>query len=355
MLIQRMQPLLSICIPTFNRARLLAQTLESITKQNIYQKNLIEICISDNSSNNESKIVFDSFYKHYSNLYDLKYVRHEPALDIDENMLFSAKMGSGDYIYWIGDDDCLGENALSSMVDYLHLKPDLLLINAEYRSEDLAQKLGLAFKQNQDCIYRDSSTVFKNFWCDEVFAQIHFGLFALKREAFQTTEIQKFIKTYHAYSAIPLLYLATIENFGNRTIDVRLLSTPLIIIRCAERLKTWRSSMVDVYYLGIPNWLELMSSVPRYRELSLLKGRTFLNRLYSRKFIFKLLVSSDISIFSIPFPKLTRHRFVYVLLLFTPVKGYIIARRCRLYLKKLILVHVFGLSIKEIGRRCFKD
>ena len=44
-------PLLSICIPTYNRAEILDKSLESITKQDIFQKtDEVEIIVSDNCS-----------------------------------------------------------------------------------------------------------------------------------------------------------------------------------------------------------------------------------------------------------------------------------------------------------------
>lgn len=63
-----MQPLISICIPTYNRAEYLKQTIESIICQPEFKSGEVEIVVSDNASTDNTSGVceqysqFDNFY-----------------------------------------------------------------------------------------------------------------------------------------------------------------------------------------------------------------------------------------------------------------------------------------------------
>ncbi|MDR3150214.1 MAG: glycosyltransferase [Candidatus Peribacteria bacterium] len=55
---------LSICIPTYNREKFLPDALNSILKQiNDNNKDKIEICISDNASEDNTKELINGFQK----------------------------------------------------------------------------------------------------------------------------------------------------------------------------------------------------------------------------------------------------------------------------------------------------
>ena len=53
------QPLVSICIPTNNRVDIIRETVKSLLAQDA-DKNLYEICISDNSKTDETKILLEN-------------------------------------------------------------------------------------------------------------------------------------------------------------------------------------------------------------------------------------------------------------------------------------------------------
>jgi glycosyltransferase involved in cell wall biosynthesis len=64
--INKAQPLLSICIPTFNRAYILEKTLHSIVSQKIFQDtNEIEVIVSDNCSSDNTFEIVNKYIKKY--------------------------------------------------------------------------------------------------------------------------------------------------------------------------------------------------------------------------------------------------------------------------------------------------
>ena len=66
------KPLISICIPTYNRCDVLRNCLQSIVSQDIFKNNDIEIVISDNCSTDETEKVVKVFQNEYSNIYYFK-------------------------------------------------------------------------------------------------------------------------------------------------------------------------------------------------------------------------------------------------------------------------------------------
>ena len=59
--------IVSICIPTNNRAEIIKETLDSIFLQNI-DENLYEVCISDGSFNDKTKKIVETYLKKYRNI-----------------------------------------------------------------------------------------------------------------------------------------------------------------------------------------------------------------------------------------------------------------------------------------------
>lgn len=59
------QPLLSICIPTYNRSQYLKETIDSIIGQEEFKSENVEIVISDNCSTDDTEIVCKKYIEQY--------------------------------------------------------------------------------------------------------------------------------------------------------------------------------------------------------------------------------------------------------------------------------------------------
>ena len=56
-------PVLSICIPTYNRAKILDETLFNLTNESVFQEtNDVEIVISNNNSPDNTEEVCQKYY-----------------------------------------------------------------------------------------------------------------------------------------------------------------------------------------------------------------------------------------------------------------------------------------------------
>ena len=96
-----MKPKLSICIPTYNRAKTLREALDSILPQ-VLERPDLEIFISDNASTDDTiKLVHE-----YQSLYPIiRYSRNSDNLGFDGNVIACVENSNGEYINFFSDDD----------------------------------------------------------------------------------------------------------------------------------------------------------------------------------------------------------------------------------------------------------
>ena len=108
--------LLSICIPTWNRALFLKECLDSIvcqfTDPEIYKQ--VEIVISDNASTDNTEGIVKVFQQKWNNI---KYSKNNENIGFDRNILNVVNKSQGEYCWFLGDDDMLFENALKTVID----------------------------------------------------------------------------------------------------------------------------------------------------------------------------------------------------------------------------------------------
>lgn len=130
------QPLVSIGIPTYNRASLLKRSIESALNQDY--KN-IEILISDNASTDETESVC-LFYSDKDTR--LKYYRQPKNRGPAENFTEVLERSSGLFFMWLGDDDWIDVAYVSSCVQQLIQDPTMSLISGAPEYYRNGQKVG---------------------------------------------------------------------------------------------------------------------------------------------------------------------------------------------------------------------
>ena len=109
------KPILSICIPTYNRAAYLWKTLNSITTQKIFlETNDIEIVISNNCSTDATDFVCHEFTDKYPE--KIKYIKKDTPIPKDENMLLVMFEGNGEFVKLNYDTAYFNEKSLESIL-----------------------------------------------------------------------------------------------------------------------------------------------------------------------------------------------------------------------------------------------
>ncbi len=109
------QPLLTIAIPTYNRAANLALLLDMIAPQ-LENLGEIELFISDNSSLDDSEEVVRRFQ---ANGLHCTYIRNKTNLGADGNFLQCYFQAAGKYFWLFGDDDVIFPGTLATIVRHL--------------------------------------------------------------------------------------------------------------------------------------------------------------------------------------------------------------------------------------------
>lgn len=103
-------PLVSICIPTNNRAEIIKETVESIVSQQVDPK-LYEICISDGSPTDETKKIIEKFFSDYKNI---RYVKSNCKTGF--NLIEALKSGNGRYLKLHNDYSKFDVDQLSNFI-----------------------------------------------------------------------------------------------------------------------------------------------------------------------------------------------------------------------------------------------
>lgn len=117
-----MNPLVSVCIPTYNGEKYLQEALESLLNQTYSN---LEIVVSDDrSSDNTLKILHS--YKTRSKI-PFKIESHEPT-GIGANWNHCLKFASGKYVKFLFQDDTLHPECISRLMSYANSFPEAGLI-----------------------------------------------------------------------------------------------------------------------------------------------------------------------------------------------------------------------------------
>lgn len=119
------EPLVSIIIPTLNRAELLNKSIKSVTEQ-IY--NNWELLIIDNSPNNETDSVIRKYYSDDKRIKLLK-VPTSPVKGISPYLNIGIDHAQGKYISRLDDDDIwCNKNVLKIQTEFLENNPEFVLV-----------------------------------------------------------------------------------------------------------------------------------------------------------------------------------------------------------------------------------
>lgn len=133
-MISRSHPLLTIAIPTWNRARDLERCVACLAPQVESADREVEILIADNASTDATAETIASLEAQYS---FVRHVRNAANIGPDRNYLVLFEQAAGDYVWLLGDDDFMADGALKACLDEIEQsQPDLLVTNYEFCNVD---------------------------------------------------------------------------------------------------------------------------------------------------------------------------------------------------------------------------
>lgn len=143
----QVQPLVSVCIPTYNRAKKLERAVHALVGGSY--KN-IEIIISDNASSDETQNICSAFVASDSRV---KYFRHAENQGPTKNFEFARDQATGKYFLWHGDDDYLDTDYIRTCVAELEQYPSLVLasgLGAYHNGDNTLTHYGNVIQSDSD-------------------------------------------------------------------------------------------------------------------------------------------------------------------------------------------------------------
>lgn len=181
-------PLLSICIPTYNRAPYLKELLDSIVCQfndpEIY--NHVEIIISDNASEDNTAEMVAEYQKKYKNI---RYSRNKENIGAIRNILTVSGLSTGEYLWVFSDDDLHTGESLKTVIEFIKKNTaDLIFCNLTGFSEKGAARTPNLLKMNEDIVINNRKELF-NFLNTKFYTSIDYyttlcSNWVLKKEIF---------------------------------------------------------------------------------------------------------------------------------------------------------------------------
>jgi hypothetical protein len=156
----------SICIPTRNRAHLLARHLDHISR---FSRLDCEVVVSDNNSTDDTAATVDRFRDRIAQLY---YVKQPNSLSFFETISAACNLAVGDYVMYGADDDFLVEDGLLSGQRILDQNPRLSAVYGswESRDEESGRILNHFQRRQEQTIYTRSDllTIYQENWWIEL-------------------------------------------------------------------------------------------------------------------------------------------------------------------------------------------
>lgn len=145
-------PLLSVCIPTYNRAPLLREALEAVAAQgdaDLFAS--VEVSVSDNASADDTEPVVREFAACHPEM-NLRYHRHPESVSPDRNILGVAMQARGEFVWILGDDDLVLPGALAKLLSLIREHPEMgaFCLNLAAFTHTLADLEPPAFSLRED-------------------------------------------------------------------------------------------------------------------------------------------------------------------------------------------------------------
>ena len=151
------QTVLSICIPTYNRAAGVKVAIETALRESdrIVDRIPVEIVVCDNASTDQTKSVVEQF-QHSR----IRYQRSDTLVSMYANHNRCIDLARGEWITFLHSDDTYPDKYLSGVADLLHMHPEadlltnLSLANTGFDVSDFA-----TMDPQKRCVYQAASVL----------------------------------------------------------------------------------------------------------------------------------------------------------------------------------------------------
>ncbi len=198
--------LLTICIPTYNRASMLETLLDSITRQsNDDNKDKVEIVICDNHSTDHTDEVVEKAKA--SGLFKITYIKHSTNTGLIKNVFSTVDNASGEYCWIMGSDDCILPGAIDRMIFHIGSNRNISVFIPQFKVLDFTLTRELASVQRPIYRFPDKFIVspIEKYAKDVVYEIGYISVLIFKRLSWNSVEhvpAFEFNNYYHVYKIV---------------------------------------------------------------------------------------------------------------------------------------------------------
>lgn len=198
----RSQILLSVSIPTFNRAASLERTLGMIVSQLANHQAVVEVVISDNcSSDNTEEIATQYAAKHHY----IKYYKNAANMGVDRNFDAAVTRSSGEFVWILADDDYIEGHAIREIIDVILSNPTISVIFVNYAL--YKDNFGTFVSNSRANVASNCVADGNDFYCKTSFANSFISSNVFRRTSWLNAKPEQYFDTgwIHAYVAGDIL------------------------------------------------------------------------------------------------------------------------------------------------------
>lgn len=228
---------LSIAIPTYNGAKYIRETLDSIISQLNDIDEKIEIVISDNASTDETPQIIKEYQEKYPGL--LSYYRNEENFGPDRNIDLAVKRSKGEYVWLFSDDDIMLSDGIKHILSVLNIHKNIAAIFVNWRagSYDLKKIEHAHLRLTKDILFTESDKFLETVKLNPIFLSSNI----VNRNLWNMVDNSNFIGTNW------LQYGALLSLINKR--KVYCISRPFVIYRYNN--ERWDKMSVESIYMSI--------------------------------------------------------------------------------------------------------
>jgi glycosyltransferase involved in cell wall biosynthesis len=238
---------LSICIATFNRARFIGDTLDSILVQ---MEPGVELVVVDGASHDGTQALMAEYVLRHS---EIRYFREAQNSGVDGDYDKAVGYARGEHCWLMTDDDLLKPGAIARVLSVLDGRRELIVVNTEVRTADFASPIsGALVHVESDREYASSDA--DRLMEDTAHALSFIGCVVIRRDFWLSRD-------RIGYYGSLFVHVGVI--FQSRTPLAYVLSDPLIAIRYGNAMWTARGFEIWMF-----KWPSLVWSFPGISDAS---------------------------------------------------------------------------------------
>jgi len=117
------KPLLTIAIPTFNRASILDKSLSILIPQLIPFSDKVELIISDNCSTDNTQSIISKYQQKKGNIRFVSYLQNENT-GYFGNFKLCKQLSTGDFFWLLSDNEHLTNSAISVLINIIEVQKE---------------------------------------------------------------------------------------------------------------------------------------------------------------------------------------------------------------------------------------